>query len=160
MITKVMKKLVLMAALVGSAGVVVSAASIAYAAPAAVCFQDVRSWEAVKAQLPPFMQRNELYAVVQTRSMVGAMKIVQAGRTILMEAHGKHSLIGYIDTVDTLTQICVQGTKIKVSLAHNPSNTLEIVPNGLKTQGIVVHADERRWLRSVHRADSAAKTIS
>ncbi|HVK60599.1 MAG TPA: hypothetical protein VM432_03570 [Bdellovibrionales bacterium] len=129
------QKLVLASALVAS---IVSAGSVAYgAASKQVCFQDVRSWEAVRTQLPPLMQRNELYAVHQSRSMIGGFKIVQAGRNILMELHGKHSLIGHLDEVDTLKQVClVDGKKIKVSFSKGGSNVLEIVPSGLKTQGV------------------------
>ncbi len=134
MIKTIAKKVVLSGALIGS---IVSAGSVAYAAKEQpVCFVDARSWEDVRAKLPAFMQRNEMYAVVQTKSMIGGMKIVQAGRSIMMEAHGKHSFVGHIDTVDTITQVCVLGSKIKVKYASSPSNSLEIVPNGLKTQGI------------------------
>jgi hypothetical protein len=139
MILAIAKKLLVSGAMIGS---VVSLSSIAHAktpapgASAPICFVDVRSWDDVKAKLPGFMQNNELYAVVQTQQMIGAMKIVQAGRTILMEAHGKHWLIGHVDTVDTITKVCVSGSKINVDLAHGKSNQLEIVPGGLKTQGI------------------------
>jgi hypothetical protein len=135
---RIARKLVLTSLAISA---VTSAASIAYGAAAdpartTICFEDVRSWEAVRAQLPAFMQNNELYAVHQSGSLIAAFKIVQAGATIVMEVHGRHSLIGHIDDTYTMTKVClVNGKKIKSELSNGDSSTIDIVPEGLKTRG-------------------------
>ena len=104
-------------------------------ADAAVCFQDVRSWEAVKAKLPRFMQSGEVYAVHEDGFMVGGVAITQAGAQFRIEAHGHHVFAGTINESDIIRQICVDGTKIHAELVSGRADDLNIESKGVSIKG-------------------------
>ncbi|MEK7358450.1 MAG: hypothetical protein AAB250_18545 [Bdellovibrionota bacterium] len=111
------------------------AASLTNTAHAAVCFNDVPSWETVKDQLPEFMQDEAFYATHESSMMLGAFAVEQVEEIFRLEGHGRHVLAGTFHESDTVTEVCVEGAKIKVSLEGGGGDTITQVSGGLKIRG-------------------------
>lgn len=105
----------------------------AQAAP--VCFSDARSWEAVKGQLPAFMQQGSFYAVHESTMLLGGFAVEQAGANFHLEGHGRHVLAGTFHDSDTVKNVCVDGSTIQVDLVKGGGHSITQVSGGLKIRG-------------------------
>ncbi|HVK62327.1 MAG TPA: hypothetical protein VM432_12285 [Bdellovibrionales bacterium] len=110
---------------------------------AATCFEDVRSWEAVKNQLPHFMRTDDLYATHSSGSLKGGFKIIQTGREFYLEIHMKHFL-GRYDDEARLARICVDAPVITVTYQNGKERIIDMeADGGLKVKGKVFYVTDR-----------------
>lgn len=103
----------------------------AEAAPAKICFRDVREFEAVRTQLPASLQAGTVHAIHKSISMRGGFRVYQAGARFVIEAKGK-SLIGRLDEDQNIKVLCVEGAKIQVWLDDGRYDEITLDPKGFR----------------------------
>lgn len=100
-----------------------------------ICFQDIPSYEAVKAQLPKTLQSYPLYAVNQSFELTGAFEIVANGTSLQIEAHVDPLIGDVINENAIITEACLEGTQLKVTLNTGESQTITVNKSSLTIEG-------------------------
>jgi hypothetical protein len=112
-----------------------NAALIAHINNSGICFSDMASFARVKGQLPGSLQNPPIYATHQSWDLTGGLRIMPVGNRIQLDAHINSTFAGVINQSTLITQACVDGDQMAVTLASGQSQTIQVGDSSLTIKG-------------------------
>ena len=114
-----------------------------------ICFHDLTSYEAVRAQLPSLLQNPILYAVHQSWDLTGALRIIPNGNNIQLDAHINSTFAGVINQSDDITSACYSGNQLQVTLNNGASQSITIQNDSMVIKGYTFNITDAGTYQSV-----------
>jgi hypothetical protein len=109
--------------------------AVASASASEVCFKDIASYESVKSELPQALQSYPLYAVNQSFELTGAFEIVADRSYLQIQAHVDPIVGDVINQNDDITEACLSGDDLQVTLSSGETQTITVNSDSLTIEG-------------------------
>jgi hypothetical protein len=116
-----------------------------------ICFSDVASWNAVKAQLPAQLQNDYLYASHNSWDLVGGIAIFPQGAQLALDGRVHQVVAGDIINSGFITQACVDGNSIKVALSNGKTESMTLGQDSVNVLGYTFEfTDYQTYLNTIN----------